>query len=728
MDLSLQNYFENFLGLRRASPVSEMKVPQQDAGNHAWKGPHVIEAWRRCREKHGLGPGMALFRPVSDQGSVAALAMVSARSNENYGSLASSQEERERSALIELADVMAAALGDCGVAIMVSDTEGVLFHIRNAGLEAGASLFLRAGPLWAESLVGNNGIGTAALLRQPVAFQGEEHYCSDLHGFGTVGCPILAPDGRVLAILGIITDRLAATGPLLAFVRLAGHVVEARMFEALTVEGWIIRLRPAEPVSETVAEATLFDAVVVADETGCIRAASHSALALLCHSPDEKLPGAPLEEVLGVGLYRLLGMVGESSGIVRLVAPNGRSILVDSVAVSSARNGKDAVSDGVKSIPPSRADSIAAEPRRVVAGKPDTPVVAGVTGLTEPAGDGDAIIGPMLPKLLQMQERKIAMLITGESGVGKNYLVQTLHELGPRKDKPLVTINTAGIPRELIQSELFGYRSGSFTGAHSKGSSGKVLAAEGGVLFLNEIGDMPFELQASLLHLLESSEVIPIGGTRPINVDIHVVAATNRSLQEQVLKGTFRQDLYYRLNGVQVWLPPLRERPDKEQVILKVFNAERESFGDPEERRLSPDVMRIFLQHPWPGNIREVRNVVRLILASASGPVIHVASLPRGFLEEMDRAALLSRGQAPGEWSAPRRAGSSAVNGTASLTQWEQRAVRSALDESGGNITKAARILGVTRTTLYRKMVQYGFDAASVRPAARNDSSARVNS
>jgi transcriptional regulator with PAS, ATPase and Fis domain len=215
-------------------------------------------------------------------------------------------------------------------------------------------------------------------------------------------------------------------------------------------------------------------------------------------------------------------------------------------------------------------------------------------------------------KAVKLQKHKIPILITGESGVGKDHFVSLLKNAGPRKDAPLIAINCASIPHELIESELFGYETGSFTGARSGGKPGKFSLADKGILFLDEIGDMSFDLQSTLLRVLETSEFTPVGGTRPVSVDVQIVAATNVQLSEAVKEGRFRQDLYYRLNGAQIHLPPLRERADKKQIIDHLLQREIQNIiGDKEEVNFCPEVIKLFNQHPWPGNIRQFINVVR---------------------------------------------------------------------------------------------------------------------
>jgi sigma-54 dependent transcriptional regulator, acetoin dehydrogenase operon transcriptional activator AcoR len=301
----------------------------------------------------------------------------------------------------------------------------------------------------------------------------------------------------------------------------------------------------------------------------------------------------------------------------------------------------------------------------------------------------DFAVEPIIRKAVGLQAAKIPILITGESGVGKDHLVRRLHAEGPRGGQPMVAINCAAIPRDLIESELFGYEGGSFTGARSGGKRGKFVQADRGILFLDEIGDMALDLQTRLLRVLDNSEIVPVGGTSAVKIDVHVIAATNQDLAECVQKGKFRRDLYYRLVGAQFRLPSLRERPDKSQLIRHLLAIEMEAMDKAGACRVSEEVWRVFMGHPWPGNVRELRNVLRAAIAVACSEIIGIDDLPGYFLDE----------------AAVRPA--AAEKEGAGLAGWEQQAVRSALQASNGNIAEAARQLGVTRATLYRKIHRY---------------------
>jgi transcriptional regulator of acetoin/glycerol metabolism len=331
---------------------------------------------------------------------------------------------------------------------------------------------------------------------------------------------------------------------------------------------------------------------------------------------------------------------------------------------------------------------------------------------TEPGGSStnpprytDTLAESLVWQAVSLQNRNIPILITGESGAGKEHLVRLVHLAGCRSRGPLVAINCASIPRDLIESELFGYEGGSFTGARSQGKPGKFQLADGGVLFLDEIGDMSFDLQATLLRVLESSEFVPVGGTRPLKVDVHVIAATNVRLLDAVEQGRFRRDLYYRLNGAQLRLPPLRERPDKRALIDYLLARECELAHVP-LKQLSPELRGLFDCHPWPGNIRELRNLLRNLVSIISSEVLTVHDLPEDFLEDMHALPPPTAAKPAHE---PTRTESvhSGLSAPPSMEDWECHAIEDALRRTGGNVAETARTLGISRSTLYLKLQRY---------------------
>ncbi len=309
---------------------------------------------------------------------------------------------------------------------------------------------------------------------------------------------------------------------------------------------------------------------------------------------------------------------------------------------------------------------------------------------TRPGFGGLIGVAPKMQKVYKLMEKvsqhNYPVLILGESGTGKELVAQSIHYSGSRRHEAFVPVDCSALVPTLIESELFGYVKGAFTGALQT-KKGLLEVANGGTLFLDEIGDLPVDLQAKLLRVLQEKEIKPVGATERMPVNLRVIAATHRDLDAAVRTGAFRQDLYFRLNVVQIKLPPLRERKTDIPLLVNHF---LEKFGDNERpmQVIAEDAMARLMAYDWPGNVREVENVVARAVALSSGPILHAGDLPSnlqyGVAERLpERDELLP------------------------LEELERRAIFRALRETGGDKVAAARLLGIGKTTLYRKLKQY---------------------
>lgn len=314
---------------------------------------------------------------------------------------------------------------------------------------------------------------------------------------------------------------------------------------------------------------------------------------------------------------------------------------------------------------------------------------------------GDPRLHQSIMLASRLKDRGIAMLIHGETGTGKEVFVKALHASSRRADQPLVAINCAAIPGELVEAELFGYVRGAFTGADPRGNIGRLREANGGRLFLDEIGDMPLGVQARLLRVLQERRVTPLGGGESYPVDIEVIAATHRPLAQEITAGRFRADLYYRLCGVELVLPPLREREDiralVQVVLANQIDADRATGERGEHSAIptpTPELMDWLIRQPWPGNIREMENVLRVSLAMADGPTLALHHLP---------ASLLVSGLAPSFTPTPSE---SSIHSAPPTTRWmtSNASLKERLAEHRGNHSALARELGISRTTLYKRL------------------------
>ncbi len=296
----------------------------------------------------------------------------------------------------------------------------------------------------------------------------------------------------------------------------------------------------------------------------------------------------------------------------------------------------------------------------------------------------------MLRTIEKLEGNNSPVLITGESGVGKELVARALHLVSPLASKVFLPVDSASLVGTLMESELFGHTKGAFTGAHEQ-KPGLVRAAQGGTLFLDEIGELPSEVQAKLLRLLQEGEVRPIGATRPIPVNVRILAATNRDLETEVKAARFRKDLYYRLNVINIHLPPLRDRREDIPALVEHFTRRYAIHNV----SVAEEVMQAFLAYHWPGNVRELENAIRRMMALKSNPVVQVHDLPsslRNFAEQMDGPPEQPDDILP-------------------LEEVERRHILKAVERTRGDISTAAILLKIGRTTLYRKIKQYRADS-----------------
>lgn len=340
---------------------------------------------------------------------------------------------------------------------------------------------------------------------------------------------------------------------------------------------------------------------------------------------------------------------------------------------------------------------------------------------------------PLIGRSAAMQEvyRTIArvvpndltVLVLGESGTGKELVARAIHDMGPRRNRAFVAINMAAIPRELIESELFGHERGAFTGAQAR-STGRFEQAQGGTLFLDEIGDMPMDAQTRLLRVLQSGEFTAVGGARPIRVDVRIIAATNKDLRKLVEAGLFREDLFYRLNVVPIRLPPLRARADDIAELARHFLEKAAAAGLP-RKTLTPDAINRLMAHPWPGNVRELENLMRRLAALSREEAITAAAVEQGLVDGPDERTgafqssaglgdavelYLARLFAAYDKTLPPDGLYERI-----LAEIEPPLLLLSLAAAKGNQVRAAKLLGMNRNTLRKKLTERGIDAPTVR-------------
>jgi transcriptional regulator of acetoin/glycerol metabolism len=564
----------------------------------------------------------------------------------------------------------------CGTSSMVllADCEGVILHSIGDPdfVDQAQRVFLKPGGVWLESVNGTNAIGTALEEQQSVQVHSSEHFAEKNRFLTCSAAPIFDPKGGLLGVLDVSGDYRAHQKHTTALVRLSAQMIENQMFTPQFPSDIIIcfHLRP-----EFIG--TLYEGIAVFSPDGRFVAANRCAL-LQFGLDRTRMIGQTFTSIFGFSLAKMLEQSRHiPQPVLKLPLRSGAEVY--------GRVWPGTTISPVTFLPVSS---------RVKGGVKPAPSPAFGNGM--PLADlelGDSVMRAVITKALKVAEHDISIMIEGESGTGKELFARGLHLAGTRRNGPFVALNCAAIPEGLFEAELFGYQEGAFTGAKRSGNIGKIREADNGTLFLDEIGEMPLNLQARLLRTLQERTVSPLGGTGSHLVTIAVICATNRRLRDAVAAGKFREDLYYRLNGLLLTLPSLRMRDDRAQLAEKIC-ADLAGSGRPV--RISPEVSRLFARHPWPGNIRQLHNVLKTALALlGDGEEITAEELSEDFLEQAGYR--LTGGKWCEETSAESRSNEL-------LADAETRCIASTLDRTGGNIAAAARIMGIGRSTLYRKL------------------------
>ena len=450
---------------------------------------------------------------------------------------------------------------------------------------------------------------------------------------------------------------------------------------------YALLLTDAEGPAKSELVELLYGGTLALSDDGTVIDADHTAAALLESNHRDRLLGRRLKELLGVNSADVTAsngtLVSASCG-----SPKRRVYFISLGDMCTDNGSLDARQALLKSC---CAQAIA---------RISPSATARSLTLDDLAG-GDPQMHRNVRTARRVADSDLPVLIQGPTGSGKEAFAHAMHAVSARATKPFVAVNCAAIPESLIESELFGYRAGAFTGARREGMKGRILRADGGTLFLDEIGDMPLALQTRLLRVLEDREIVPLGSEMPVKVDLHVIAASHRNLREMISQGTFRDDLYYRLNGITLELPALADRVDREQVIQRVLASE---CADGRQVVLEPGALSCLAEYPWPGNVRELRNVIRTALAMREDDVIRESDLPReirmGLTFDFEERKHNGAAVMPRHMRIARSADL--------LKDAERGALLQAIEACKGNMTRTAEQLGVSRNTLYRKMKRHG--------------------
>lgn len=633
----------------KKSRLPQLSLSNRDALSNGQVAEAIERSWRRC-----LNNGLT---PDAPQAPVVITAQELAVRQQNNHILITHAEPEMATLTEQIAHTRSM--------VILTDSEGVI--LRTMGdqtfITEEQRLALSPGASWSETHRGTNAIGTALVEQSAISVQGAEHFMTYHHTLSCSAVPIFGAKNELLATLDVTNDFNLPQQHTLALVKMAAQMIENRLFRASYTAHTVVHFH-ARP--EFIG--TLWEGIAIFDEAGQFVAINRSGQFQMNLSQEAITQNAiHFNQLFDDTLQQLKNRLDrqEKSLVFQTRLMNGAKIFAQIEFLHAQKSATTQATEAPKS-------SSAAN--------------------LELLNNGDDRITQAIYQIKQVLDKNIPILIQGETGVGKDIFARAIHDASPRQQGPWVAVNCAALPEGLIEAELFGYEEGAFTGARKKGSPGKLVQAHGGTLFLDEIGDMPLSLQARLLRVLQERSVTPLGSTQSIKVDFALISATNQKLKEKVDRGEFRSDLYYRLNGLNVKLPALRERTDLAELIKVILTIEQA-----EAIQLDPQVEAIFAAHPWPGNIRQLHNVLRTAIALSNGKVVTAQDLTQDFMDEMYQGEDIAINTAKPRLENPTK-----------LADMNAEVIRQTMQDLQGNISAAARALGLSRNTLYKKLREMG--------------------
>ncbi|EGR0291166.1 sigma-54-dependent Fis family transcriptional regulator [Vibrio parahaemolyticus] len=511
--------------------------------------------------------------------------------------------------------------------LILTDADGVIIGSwgQPKFREKLTEIALSSGACWQEKVKGTNAIGTAIIEAKPVSVIGDQHFIQHHRFISCSANPIFDHLGHLIGILDITSEQKKHD--------FSTQVLVQNMVQQ--VENQLLNLIPQGHIRVDLAcEKGLLNSgwqgIIIANEDGQILAHNQVASQLLAQ-----------QNVIGQSLDDILSIQSADHPFVFKTKPlTDKKVKSRSVTASNDLHY------------------------------------------------GDSTVEHCWQQANRVIDKDISLLILGETGVGKNEFVKALHKNSQRKTGPLVSVNCGALPKDLVESELFGYVAGAFTGANSKGYQGKIRQAHKGILFLDEIADLPLDAQSRLLHVLQDKTVLPVGSNQSVQVDTQIIAATHKDLDSLVREGLFRQDLYYRLNGLIIELPRFEERDDKQQLIENIHRRHAES-----KQQLCPHLLSLMLSYSWPGNLRELDSLIKVSALMAQGEeTLELAHVPTHLSKKLSQAQDIATAAEP----------------TLKLRATVEDKLLKTYQANQGNISKTSRMLGVSRNTIYRKLKSLG--------------------
>jgi transcriptional regulator of acetoin/glycerol metabolism len=624
----------------------------QDGVQPTGLSDEIRRSWQRARENFQIDPGITRPRCVLSPDVLA--------------------ERREKDVVLHLAssilDDFASRLNLSGHVLAYLDGEGWMLKIDGDRrvIERVAEIDFRPGANWTEDSAATNGPGTALAEGKPVEVFASEHYVSAWQPWSCAAAPIRAPGGgRPVGIVDITGPWEVQRREAIIVAKAIARAVEERLRAVAGVRDEVVR-------HAFLAARDAGDALVGIDAQGHVIAANDAA------ARRRLVEAGSLAAALKQALAGMMGSTSHRSERELLIrSPDGSSVVASAVQYEGATIG------AILRAGPAKPGLRAPAPRL----RPSTRYeFSRILGQAE-------CLRHAVELAKTAARNSLPVILSGESGTGKELFAQAIHSASNRQSERFVAVNCGSIPEQLVEAELFGYEAGTFTGARREGNKGRFEDANGGTLFLDEVSELPSQAQAALLRVLQEREVVRLGGSAVRRVDVRVVAATNKPLDDEIRAKRFRRDLYYRLNVFSISVPPLRERGDDVALLAQVFLAEAETEVERRGLTLAPDAIAALLAHGWPGNVRELKNVLLRAAATAPHPRITAEDLVLGLGAPDPAVSVVGREGGP-----PREA----------VLDLDRGALVKALDSYTWNFRRTAHQLGISRMTLYRWMQRYG--------------------
>ena len=557
--------------------------------------------------------------------------------------------------------------------VVLTDEDGVILDTRGdvRTLDAGHDIKLQPGGHWNEQVVGTNGIGTALSTGKPVFVHAAEHFCEGIKSWTCAGAPIRDPvDQSIIGLIDISGPPEIFRRHNIALAVLAAEKIELALGERARVE----RLRLLEACLSSMPVTDGADGLVVLDRRGRVIHLNGDSV------PKSVQPADGADIGLGRHLVDLSDARTDQDIYDRLPEPL-RPAWVRPLKIGSDMSGAMLIYTATGKV---RAKSSPPKPTLDVPARQSNPEIQGESVRLLHA----------IAKAKRAASSRVPVLVEGETGVGKELFAKLIHSAGQDDpNAPFIAFNCGAVSKDLLGAELFGHVAGAYTGAAREGRAGRFELASSGTLCLDEVGEMPLELQPYLLRVLEEGAVYRLGDGKPRPVDVRLIALTNRNLKEEVAAGRFRRDLYFRISTVTLDIPPLRERAGDIDRLIDHFNRLFATKYGVEALAIEAEARRALRAHDWPGNVRELRNLIESLTLMSTERSVRLGDLP----EEV------------GTPGAPPST-SLVLEGNASLEDTERQAILQAIEAGGGNLSLVAKTLKISRSTLYRKMKHYGLE------------------